>query len=140
MLYLEEIVSNSWASLFVIATLIIVFLIRWKLDSPKVNIIQPPVDIKERPSTTLYLFRYANDQEISLFELKYLDVPADAPPSDRFAWWWQNTRSGGKKKLGFKGMEPDKRFFQDGSVLDMTNLYYQDASGVSHAVICVKAP
>lgn len=92
---------------------------------------------QHRPFATLYKYTYTENDGISVFEVKYLDVPSTAPPAQRFSWWWSTVNKQNEtvyKKLEFKSMEEGKRFFQDGSWLDMVLMKYHDAEGLAHDV------
>lgn len=86
---------------------------------------------QKRPVHILFQFRFIKHPVYAyLKEVKYLDVPADAPPSDRFSWQLDREDVDGfpAKKLLFKSAKGEERWFQDGSHLDMTKLIYTDAT------------
>lgn len=55
-----------------------------------------------------------------IFEIKYLNLPSDAPKSDKFKWYFY---SGNQLiNLQFESMNANTRKFLCGTILDMENL------------------
>ena len=69
----------------------------------------------------LYKFKFEEENSL-VYEVKFLDVADDAPKSEKYAWILQN--DGIEKKLQFLKMDGNKRYFTDGSILDMDELIF----------------
>jgi hypothetical protein len=114
-----------------------------KVQQKMSGAVSPPcAQIPSRTARCLVAFRYSLEQNTQICEVQYLDVPADAPKGDRYAWWLYHGDNGGdsattaiRKQLLFQSMDGMKRSFQDGSRLDMELLVYVDSEGAEHALI-----
>lgn len=89
---------------------------------------------RNRLIDTLFAFQYADNADATTFlcEIKFLDVPGDAPKAERYAWFLAGENV--TQQLGFHKMETTARYFTDGSFLNMESLVYVDALGNSHAL------
>ena len=120
--------------------------------------VPPCAQIPDRTSRCLIAFQYSEEPGTQICEVQYLDVPADAPKGDRYAWWLYHGEGGSetmatsetttteitaattatstaiRTQLLFQSMDGRKRTFQDGSRLDMELLVYVDSDGVEHAL------
>jgi hypothetical protein len=56
-----------------------------------------------------------------IYELKYLNVPEDAPKSQKFQWFLEFNETE-PKKLSFVSWENDVRTFEDKVILDSKNM------------------
>jgi hypothetical protein len=57
-----------------------------------------------------------------IFEIKFLNLPDDAPKSKRFKWVLWLTNMNESKILSFNGMTEQKRYFNDNISLDTETL------------------
>jgi len=69
----------------------------------------------------LYSFKTKENENVSfIFEIKYFNLSADAPKSDKYKWYIYSNKE--LRNLLFKEMADKTRSFQCGLFLDMENL------------------
>jgi len=83
----------------------------------------------------LYAFVTTEKENASyIFEVKYLNLPQDAPKSDKFKWFIYSNKS--LRTLEFKAMDSKTRNFQCGLLLDLEGLKVSQNEIIENIIKC----
>ena len=83
----------------------------------------------------LFSFKTTGNPNVSyIFEIKYLNLPQDAPKSDKYKWFYFSNNE--LTTLQFKARDDQTRNFQCGLFLDMENMKISKNEMVENIVKC----